>query len=87
MGMIAGNYRNKAVTDSMLKNFLRSQGVNRLPRLILTEGDAKNCGGAELLDGLFPVHELWTSDAKFLSPEYNNALAHYEQIAVAPQNL
>ncbi len=73
------NCGNKAVADSLLKNFLRSQGVNRLPRLVLTEGDAKNCGGAELLDGLFPVHELWTSGVKFKSPEYNDAVAHYKQ--------
>jgi ComEC/Rec2-related protein len=38
-----------------LKDFLRAQGVNHIPRLVLTEGDALNTGGAELLDQLFGI--------------------------------
>jgi ComEC/Rec2-related protein len=62
-----------------LKNFLRAQGVNRIPRLVLTEGDLKNCGGAELLDQLFGVGELWTSPIHFRSSAYNGIVASYEK--------
>ena len=48
-----------------LKNFLRGQGVNSLPRLLLADGSARNCGGALLLDDLFGVRELWTSAPNF----------------------
>jgi ComEC/Rec2-related protein len=62
-----------------LKNFLRAQGVNKIPRLVLTEGDAKNCGGAELLDQLFGIGELWTSGVNFRSAVYRDAVSEFEQ--------
>jgi ComEC/Rec2-related protein len=62
-----------------VKNFLRAQGVNKIPRLILTEGDSKNCGGAELLGQLFGVGELWTSNAKFRSTAYRDAVSEFEK--------
>jgi competence protein ComEC len=61
-----------------LKNYLRAQGVNSLPRLVLTEGDARNCGGAKLLDELFGIGELWTSNVKFRSPAYREAVSTFE---------
>ena len=62
-----------------LKNFLRAHGVNKIPRLVLTEGDSKNCGGAELLDQLFGIGELWTSNAKFRSTAYRDAVSEFEK--------
>ncbi|HTX21122.1 MAG TPA: ComEC/Rec2 family competence protein [Candidatus Aquilonibacter sp.] len=62
-----------------LKTFLRAQGVNTIPRLVLTEGDAQNCGGAELLDQLFGVGEFWTSPVHFRSSAYNEAVATFEK--------
>ena len=62
-----------------LKNFLRAQGVNKIPRLVLTEGDSQNCGGAELLDQLFGVGELWTSNVKFRSGAYREAVSEFEK--------
>jgi ComEC/Rec2-related protein len=62
-----------------LKNFLRAQGVNTLPRLVLTEGDMKNVGGAQTLDELFHVGELWTSDVKFRSANYRDTVAEFEK--------
>jgi competence protein ComEC len=62
-----------------LKPFLRAQGVNRIPRLALTEGDLKNCGGAQSLDQLFGVGELWTSNTKFRSTAYRNAVSEFEK--------
>jgi competence protein ComEC len=65
-----------------LKNFLRAQGVNTLPRLVLTEGDLKNVGGAPMLNELFSVSELWTSDVKFRSQAYRAAVAAFEKTRV-----
>ena len=62
-----------------LKPFLRAQVVNTLPRLILTEGDMKNCGGAVSLDGLFRIGELWTSAVHFRSAAYKENIATFEK--------
>jgi len=53
--------------------------VNGIPRLVLTEGDSKNCGGAEALDDYFGVRELWTSEVDFRSPVYKKTVASFEQ--------
>jgi competence protein ComEC len=73
------NCGNENAVDFTLKDFLRAQGVNTLPRLVLTEGDLKNTGGAQALDGLFHVGELWTSDVKFRSANYRDAVASFEK--------
>ncbi len=73
------NCGNDNAVQFTLKNFLRAQGVNRIPRLVLTEGDLKNVGGAQTLDPLFPVGELWTSRVKFRSAAYREAVASFDQ--------
>ena len=70
---------NESAVNFTLKNFLRAQGVNKIPRLILTEGDLKNCGGAKLLDQFFGVGELWTSGAKFRSGIYKEIISGFEK--------
>ncbi|HTR43364.1 MAG TPA: ComEC/Rec2 family competence protein [Pseudomonadales bacterium] len=70
---------NDNAVNFTLKPFLRAQGVNTLPRLALTEGDTKNCGGAESLEGLFRIGELWASAVHFRSPVYNENLAAFDQ--------
>ena len=72
------NCGNEAAVNFTLKNYLRAQGVNTLPRLVLTEGDLKNTGGAQTLGELFHVGELWTSDVKFRSSNYRDTLAAFE---------
>jgi competence protein ComEC len=62
-----------------LKPFLRGQGVNHVRQLVLTHGDLKNVGGAEQLDQLFGVGELWTSPAKFRSAAYREIVAEFER--------
>jgi ComEC/Rec2-related protein len=62
-----------------LKPFLRAQGVNRIQHLALTHGDLKNVGGAEQLDQLFSVGELWTSSANFRSTTYRDAVCEFEK--------
>jgi ComEC/Rec2-related protein len=61
-----------------LKPFLRAQGVNKIQRLVLTHGDARDCGGTVVLNELFSVGELWTSGAKYRSPAYRAAVAEFE---------
>jgi ComEC/Rec2-related protein len=61
-----------------VKPFLQAHGVNSSPRLILTEGDSKNCGGAETLASYFGVHELWTSPVHFRSPVYRKTIASFD---------
>ena len=62
-----------------LKPFLRAQGVNCVQRLVLTHGDARDCGGTATLNELFGVGELWTSSARFRSPAYRDAVAEAEK--------
>jgi competence protein ComEC len=63
----------------ILKPFLRAQGVNRIPRLILTHGDVQNNGGAELLNELFGVGEIYTSPVHFRSAAYQRIVAEFER--------
>jgi ComEC/Rec2-related protein len=73
------NCGNENAVRFTLKDFLRAQGVNKIPRLALTEGDSKNCGGAPALDELFGVGELWTSTVKFRSSAYRETMARFEK--------
>ena len=73
------NCGNENAVKFTLKDFLRAQGVNTLPRLVLTEGAVRNCGGAQPLDEIFGVGELWTSGVKFRSPAYRDTVAAFEK--------
>jgi competence protein ComEC len=62
-----------------LKPFLRAQGVNHVQRLVLTHGDLRSCGGAELLNELFGIGEIYTSPARFRSMAYREIIAEFEK--------
>ncbi|MGA2788829.1 MAG: ComEC/Rec2 family competence protein [Verrucomicrobiota bacterium] len=62
-----------------LKPFLRAQGVNRVPRLVLTHGDSRSCGGAGLLNELFGIEDIYTSPARFRSKAYREIIAEFDQ--------
>ncbi len=62
-----------------LKPFLRAQGVNKIPRLVLTEGDTRNIGGAQSLDQFFDVGELVTSPVRFRSAAYRDVVAEFDK--------
>ncbi len=66
--------------ESVVKPFLRAQGVNRLPTLALTHGDARHVGGAKLLASLFPIGQLDTSASHFRSPVYRATLEEFSDI-------
>lgn len=63
-----------------VKPFLQAHAVNSIPRLVLTEGDSKNCGGAGTLDSYFGVREMWTSAAQFRSPVYKKVVASFDAV-------
>ena len=73
------NCGNENAVAFPLKEFLRAQGVNHLPRLALTVGDARETGGAVSLDELFGIGELWTSPVHFHSGAYNRTVSEFER--------
>jgi beta-lactamase superfamily II metal-dependent hydrolase len=70
------NCGNAQAVDFTLKNYLHGQGVNSLPRLVLSDASARNCAGAPRLDELFPIGEWWSSGVKFRSPAWRQVLAY-----------
>jgi ComEC/Rec2-related protein len=70
---------NDSAVEFTLKPFLRAQGVNKIPRLILTHGDSRNIGGAESLNELFGVREIYTSSVRFRSRVYREIIAEFEK--------
>jgi beta-lactamase superfamily II metal-dependent hydrolase len=58
-----------------LRPFLRSQGVNHLDHVVLTHGDVRQIGGAELILRTFSPGRVLTSPIQFRSPNYRRLLA------------
>jgi len=65
--------------EFVTKPFLRAQGVNRVPRLLLTHGDLRYIGGTEILDTLFGVGKIYTSSIRFRSAKYRDLMSNLEQ--------
>jgi len=59
--------------------FLRAHGVNRLPRLMLTHGDLKQIGGAELIASEFACHDIYASSLRFRSSAYRGILSDLQR--------
>ena len=70
---------NASGAEFVAKPFLHAQGVNRLPRLLLTHGDLAHVGGTELLAGQFAVEQFVTSPARFRSQAYRQIIEKLEQ--------
>ncbi len=73
------NCGNENAVDFTLKPFLRAQGVNRIARLVLTHGEIQNNGGAEMLNQLFGIGEIYTSPVRFRSRAYREFIAKFDQ--------
>jgi competence protein ComEC len=71
---------NTNAVEFVMKPFLRAQGVNRLPRLVLTHGDLRHVGGAEHLRAFVPVGQIVTSSARFRSAAYRQIIANLEKL-------
>jgi competence protein ComEC len=61
---------NESATDYVLKPFLRSRGVNHLDNFLLTHGDSRYIGGAELVLKNFPPRQALTSSVRQRSHAY-----------------
>jgi competence protein ComEC len=61
------------------KPFLRAQGVNTLPNLLLTHGDIHHVGGAELVANSFSAKHIYASAIHFRSPAYRNVMNIFER--------
>jgi competence protein ComEC len=61
------------------KPFLRAQGVNTLPNLVLTHGDIHHVGGAELVANLFSVKHIFASTIHFRSSAYQNLMNIFDR--------
>jgi competence protein ComEC len=64
--------------EFLTKPFLRARGVNRLPTLLLTHGDLHHIGGAELINALFSVKQVYASPVRSRSPTYRKVIADLE---------
>jgi competence protein ComEC len=64
--------------------FLRAQGVNRLPQLVLTHGDVRHVGGVTNLLANFVLDQLYTGSVPFLSQPYRRALSAWTNRHGAP---
>lgn len=60
------------------KGFLRSQGVNHLPRFALTHGDLRHIGGAGMIADTFSPGEICVSSNRFRSATYRQHLQAFE---------
>jgi competence protein ComEC len=67
--------------DFTTKPFLRAQGVNTLPSLLLTHGDIHHVGGAEVVANLFSVKHIYASSIHFRSPAYRNLIDTFSRRA------
>ncbi len=65
---------NEDSVDFVMEPYLRAQGVNSLPTLALTLGEAQQVGGFQKLQGLMPIEKIITSPVRFRSPEYRDIL-------------
>jgi ComEC/Rec2-related protein len=61
---------NESAAEFVVKPFLHAQGVNRLPRLLLTHGDLRHVGGATLVAREFSIGQFLASGVRFRSPAY-----------------
>ena len=69
---------NAQAEEFTLKPFLQGQGFNRLPRLVLTEGQQRHYAGALALDKAFGIEQLWTSRVRFRSGNYRETVRAFE---------
>jgi competence protein ComEC len=69
---------NESAAEFLVKPFLHGQGVNRLRHLLLTHGDLRHIGGANLIANEFAVGRLLASRVRFRSPAYRQILGNLD---------
>ena len=68
-----------SLTGFVIKPFLQSRGVNRLPPLILTHGDVSHYGGTPILEKEFALTSVLVSPAPSASRSYKELVARLSQ--------
>ena len=68
---------NRSAAEFVLKPFLRSQGIDSFPAVLLTHGDVRNVGGAEFLLRQFPPEAVLMSPVVFRSAAYREMKATF----------
>ncbi len=66
------------------KPFLRAQGVNTLPTLVLSHGDQNHIGGAGWVADLFAARHISVSPLRFRSPGYRRLI---QEFSAKPERL
>ena len=70
--------------EFITRPYLRSRGVNQLPRLALTHGDLRHVGGIYDLDEEFKISEVYASSFRFRSVAYRRIFNDFQR---APNRL
>jgi len=65
---------NRSAAEFTLMPFLRARGVHRLETLLLTQGDANQVGGAQLIAAQFSPRQVATNSLRFRSPVYRKVI-------------
>lgn len=68
-----------AIGDSIVKSFLRSQGVNWVAGLLLSHGDLAHVGATEMITSRFGVRQILTGPTRARSPAYRQLLDRLER--------
>jgi ComEC/Rec2-related protein len=76
----------------VIKPFLRAQGINHLPGLLVTHGDLHHVGGAQMISDVFGVQTVWASPLKSRSTTYRRTLDNFSKTpgclhSVAPNQM
>lgn len=69
----------ESAVEFTTKPFLRAQGVDRLSHLLLTHGDVRHVGGAELIARQFAAQMIHLGDVRFRSPIYRRITGQFEE--------
>jgi competence protein ComEC len=70
---------NESAAQFVVKPFLGGQGVNHLPRLLLTHGDLRHIGGANLIGKEFSAGQVLASNVSFRSPAYRRIVDDFSR--------
>jgi ComEC/Rec2-related protein len=72
---------NAQSAESVMKPFLRAQGVNGIDLFALTVGHVQDCGGARVILTNFPAAHLYLNPARDRSSAYRDVLGDIKQSA------
>jgi competence protein ComEC len=72
---------NAQAAESVVKPFLRAQGVNTLDSLVLTVGHVQDCGGAAVVLTNFSAGRVFINPVRDRSPAYGDVIDEVKQTA------